>query len=117
MSRGIVHDELRSAMTIIEKALAILADKTLVHERVEPEEKTRRLAICEPCRFFDGESRKCKVCKCFMDVKTGAKTNFNPDQLRNEITHCPKGFWGDVDTANIYREKDGLSPLTTQIQN
>lgn len=104
-------------MNLAEKALAILADKTLVHERVDPDEKKRRLDICESCRFFDVESRKCKVCKCFMDVKTGAETNFDPHKLRNEITHCPKGFWNDVDTANIYREKDGLLPITTQTQN
>lgn len=101
-------------MNLADKALAILADKTLVHERVEPDEKARRLAICEVCTFFDPESRKCKVCKCYMDVKCGAKTNFNPIAARNEITHCPKGFWGDTEVANIYREKDGQPPITTQ---
>lgn len=99
-------------MNLFDRAMAILADTTLVHERVEPDEKERRLAICEPCSFFDSESRRCKVCKCYVDAKTAAKTNFNPIAVRNEITHCPKGFWGDVDVANIYREKDGLPPIT-----
>lgn len=101
-------------MNWVDKALAILADTALVHERVEGTEKTRRLAICERCpgNFFDQEHRKCTACTCYMDVKTGAKTNFNPVAARNEITHCPRGFWGDVETANFYREKDGLLPIT-----
>jgi len=99
-------------MNMIDRALAIIADKTLVHERVDAAEKKRRLDICESCRFFDTESRRCKACKCYMDVKSGSKTNFNPVAGRNEITHCPKGLWGDAETANIYREQDGLPPIS-----
>ncbi len=99
-------------MTWIDKALAIMADTALVHERVDGQEKVRRLAICEACEHFDPDARKCTTCSCYMDVKTGAKTNFNPKSARNEITHCPNGFWGDVETANFYREKDGLLPIT-----
>lgn len=101
-------------MNLIEKAFAIIADKTLVHERVDKEEKERRLGICEKCKpYFDTQSRRCKICKCFMDAKTGSKTNYNPKKIRNEITHCPMGYWGDVDIANFYREKDGLPPINT----
>lgn len=99
-------------MNILEKALAIIADKTLVHDRVDDDEKKRRLDICEkPCRYFDHESRRCKVCTCFLDSKTSAKTNFNLAAGRNEITHCPKGFWDDIDIANFYRLKDGKQPI------
>lgn len=101
-------------MTILDKAMAILAENTLVHGHVDAAEKKRRLDICESCSFFDAESRRCKKCRCFMDVKTGSETNFNPKAFRNEITHCPAGFWGDMETANVYRQKDGL-PLITQI--
>jgi hypothetical protein len=100
------------SMSILDKIGAVLADKALVHERVTDEEKRRRLAICESCDRLDAESRRCKVCKCYVDAKTSAKTNFNPLRGRNEITHCPAGFWGDVDVANIYREMDGLEPIT-----
>lgn len=98
-------------MNIFDKAMAILADTALVHEHVDSDEKKRRLTICESCPFFDHESRRCKKCKCYMDAKTGSKTNFNPKKARNEITHCPAGFWGDIETANVYREKDGLPPI------
>lgn len=100
-------------MNFVDRAMAILADKTLVHEHVNADEKSRRLTICESCPFFDQNSRRCKKCKCYMDAKTGSKTNFNPKRGRNEITHCPGGFWGDIDTANLYREKDGL-PIISQ---
>ena len=104
-------------MNLVDKAMAILADTALVHERVEPPEKARRLTICEACEHFDPDHRKCKVCSCFMDVKCGAKTNFNPKRGRNEITHCPLAFWGDLETANFYRQKDGIEPLIPQTQN
>jgi hypothetical protein len=100
-------------MNLLYKALSILADTALVHSRVNAEEKARRLTICEePCFYFDHKARRCKVCKCYVDAKAGAETNFNPKAARNEITHCPKGYWGDTDTANFYREKDGLQPIT-----
>lgn len=98
-------------MNVFEKIGAILADKTLVHERVDATEKSRRLAICESCDRLDTEARRCKVCKCFVDAKTSALTNFNPLRGRNEVTHCPMGFWGDVDVANKYREIDGIVPI------
>ena len=100
-------------MNRLDKALALLADKTLVNTRVEPEIAHERLQVCEACRFFDPESRRCKICKCYVDTKTNAETNYNPFKFRNEVTHCPKGFWNDVDTANIYREIDGDSPIHT----
>ena len=99
-------------MNIFEMAAAAIADKTLVNKRVNDEEKKRRLAICEACKFFDAESRRCKVCKCFMDVKTSAEINLNPMKGRYEVTHCPKGLWGDKDVANHYRELDGVLPIS-----
>ena len=98
-------------MNIVDRIGAILADKTLVHKRVDANEKARRLKICESCHLLDKDARRCKVCKCYVDVKTSALTNANPLRRRNEVTHCPVGFWGDVDVANIYREIDGLAPI------
>lgn len=99
-------------MNIFERAAEIIADKLLVHERVAKDEKGLRLAICEGCEYLDRNSRRCKVCKCFVDAKTSAKTNTNPLKGRNEITHCPMGLWGDIDTANYYREIDGVLPIS-----
>lgn len=98
-------------MNIFERAAAIIAEKTLVHSFVEDQVKEQRLAVCNGCDRLDQESRRCKICKCFVDAKTKAETNYNPIRLRNEITHCPNGYWGDIEIANHYREIDGLSPL------
>lgn len=98
-------------MNIIERAAALLAEKTLVNERVDDQIAKERLGICESCNFLDQDSRRCKVCKCFVDAKTKAQTNFNPKTLRNEITHCPNGFWNDIETANFYRKIDGVQPI------
>ncbi len=93
-------------MSLIDEILKVAADKALVHERVDESEKQRRLSICEGCPMFEPNHRKCTVCGCYMDVKAGAKTNFNPQKGRNEITHCPKGFWGDLQISKIILQYD-----------
>lgn len=95
-------------MNIFDRAAALLAEKTLVITFVEPELAEFRLAKCEGCkRFFDHESRRCKVCKCYVDPKTKSKENYNPIKLRYEVTHCPKGFWNDQELADYYNKIDG----------
>jgi hypothetical protein len=51
-------------------------------ERVDEEEKNRRLAICETCPMFRKKSRTCQRCGCFMNLKT----------LLAEA-HCPDHLW------------------------
>lgn len=41
-----------------------------------------RLLICKSCDEFVDKVKMCKVCKCFMPVKT-----------RLAFTECPKGKW------------------------
>ena len=100
-------------MTIFEQALRIAAKTILVNETVEAVEAQRRYQICGQCKFRDEAKDMCGVCGCFLDIKTGAKTNWNALKLRNEITHCPVGSWGDIDTANTYRQMDGKELLNT----
>ena len=98
-------------MGIIDDALKGVADILLPNERVSEDQATERMAICLSCEYMDKKKKKCTICKCFLEVKTTCSTNFNPIKARNEVTHCPQGYWGDKDTANIYRKKDGLNPL------
>lgn len=98
-------------MTLFEQALKVAAKTILVNESVEPLEAERRYGICGTCKFRDEKKDMCGVCGCFLDVKTGAKTNWNAKRFRNEITHCPMGYWGDVETANMYRQMDGKELL------
>jgi uncharacterized protein with PIN domain len=76
-------------------------------ESVDDTTKAIRLAICRGDKDnFDPEEQKCLVCGCFMEIKAGAKTHINPAKLRVEITHCPNGLWGDIETANYYQSID-----------
>lgn len=42
----------------------------------------KRYAICRACPLFNDWTTQCKVCKCFMRVKT-----------KIEKAYCPKGKW------------------------
>lgn len=101
-------------MNLINELIKVGADSLLVRERVSDIERAYRMDICLNCDFIDAENMRCKVCTCFLQVKTGAKTNWNPKKLRGEITHCPKGFWDDIEIANEYRKLDGLEPIVHQ---
>lgn len=70
-----------------------------------------RMKTCEGCNRFDKENLTCGVCGCFMDIKTKLEVYRNAKKLRNEITHCPMGKWGDKQIANIYRKMDGKELL------
>ena len=99
-------------MGLLDDILKLAAENVLVVEHVDDEEAARRMEICVGCDRFDAGSVRCKVCKCYLDVKTRTKINNNPKKFRQEITHCPKGKWGDLETANEYRKIDGLPPLS-----
>lgn len=77
--------------------------KALPIEKVDATTAKIRLAVCKGCPEYDAGRDKCGICGCFMEIKTGAKTHFNPDKLRVEITHCPDGRWGDLEIANYYK--------------
>lgn len=99
-------------MNIFEQALRVAAKAVIVKSSVESQEAARRYAICLDCEYRDESADKCGVCHCFLDLKTASETNWNPLKNRNEITHCPKGRWGDKETANLYRQMDGKEPIS-----
>ena len=41
-----------------------------------------RIAMCEACEKFFWPTRQCKICFCFMDIKT---------KMKNKT--CPAGKW------------------------
>jgi len=43
---------------------------------------SQRISICNECKELTNVTRQCKVCFCFMDIKTKMKNKF-----------CPKGKW------------------------
>jgi Family of unknown function (DUF6171) len=98
--------------SILDNAMHLLASKIIVKTKVSADITESRWAVCEKCEYRDHEKNKCKSCGCFLDLKTESETNWNPKKGRNEVTHCPNGFWNDIDTANFYRNIDGLDPLS-----
>jgi hypothetical protein len=95
-------------MSLLDDVLKVAADTALVHEKVSDEVAQWRMSVCTGCENFKAKPKKCGVCGCYMEVKTKAKTNFNPNKMRNEITHCPKGFWDDALLAAQYSQTDGF---------
>lgn len=97
-------------MSIAQKILK-LAAQSLPVEYVSEGVAKRRMKVCLNCEKFNPDTVKCRQCGCFLEIKTGCKTNFNPKKLRTEITHCPLGRWNDKKIANQYRALDGLELL------
>lgn len=89
------------------KVLHLLAETVIVKEKVSADVAKERMGVCLECPKRNNVENTCTVCGCFLDLKTGAKTNWNAKRMRNEITHCPLGKWNDKETANLYREMDG----------
>ena len=56
------------------------------HWFVEKENAERRYEVCKECPKFVKLSTQCKICLCFMPIKT--KLN---------MTECPMGKWKDID--------------------
>jgi hypothetical protein len=50
--------------------------------RSSEEIKHARLAVCNTCEFFLKGSKRCKLCGCFMSLKTTL-----------ELAKCPMGYW------------------------
>ena len=85
---------------------------------VNPEERTRRLRICEGCKYYKAETKSCgtlmrprtlrnkvKLCGCFMPAKTKFK-----------FSECPAGFWSatvtEVDRVKIREYMDASGNLS-----
>lgn len=99
-------------MGLEDKILHFLASKIIVKSNVSDAIAKERMNTCFKCENRNIENEKCNVCGCFLDLKTTTEINWNPKKNRQEVTHCPEGKWNDLETANKYREIDGLNPLS-----
>jgi hypothetical protein len=99
-------------MGVLDQALHYIAEKVIVRELVSDQIAKERFEECLKCPYRDAEENKCTRCGCFLDLKTKARVNWNPRQNRNEITHCPLGKWGDLETTNTYLKLDGKQLIT-----
>lgn len=77
--------------------IAYLVANGIDTTRVSEQESDNRMAICKQCEHLEGNGAlcKCKICGCFMNVKT--KLLFDPvESVKNKeklLTVCPKGKW------------------------
>lgn len=53
-----------------------------------------RISICASCEEMDVKNIMCKICGCFLDLKTKSKVN-KKKTGGSEITHCPLNKWLD----------------------
>lgn len=97
-------------MNILDEIAKLAASTVLVEEKVEPDVAAWRMQICQGCDRLQESNLRCKVCGCYLEVKTFSKVNLNK-RGQQEITHCPLGRWNDLEVANQYRKINGLSPL------
>jgi len=97
--------------------LPALAKGFMQAEKVKnPVLKAFRKSICAGCKY--NVDKTCVVCKCILSVKIDSYTNKTLNSIGLplgpiEKTHCPKGKWNDMETANYYRVKKGKKPLIT----
>ena len=101
-----------NCMGIGDKIAHFLAAKIIVKSNVSDLIAKERIEVCFKCENRDPENEKCKVCGCFLDLKTTTEINWNVKRNRQEVTHCPLGKWNDLEIANEYRKTDGLGPLS-----
>ena len=51
-------------------------------KHVTEEVRQERIRLCESCEHFQGKTRQCGICRCFLDLKTRFSTE-----------ECPIGRW------------------------
>lgn len=74
-------EKLRTKIEKINKSF----ERSLPEIVVDVSIRTERLSICESCEKFNPKIRNCRMCGCFMDLKT-----WLPKQK------CPMNKWGVV---------------------
>jgi hypothetical protein len=93
-----------AASDIIAKAKRLIAERLIVESKVDDETARWRMSICMSCEHRNVLDNTCKLCGCFLDLKTRAEVNYSLKRMRSEITHCPDGRWNDQQLATFYKE-------------
>lgn len=88
---------------IITKAKRLIAEQLIVESSVDDDTARWRMSICMSCEHRNSQDNTCKLCGCFLELKTKSEVNYSLKRLRSEITHCPDGRWDDKQLAEFYR--------------
>lgn len=78
-------DKLKSKLVKLREDTEILAKDAFLKNKVSDEIQKQRYDICVSCPHLNMDSNRCKICGCFMGVKT---------YMPNE--QCPINKWGPV---------------------
>lgn len=80
----------------LKKLVLNVIEGVIVEEPLtDPEIILERQKICSSCEDMDRKNKMCKICKCFLEIKTKSKVNKKPNG-KSEITHCPVNKWLDI---------------------
>lgn len=94
-----------------------IAEGVIVEEKLDPNKPTDaelmafRSSVCRgdgktpACKWRDTKADMCRVCGCFLDLKIQSKTN-RTKRLGIQVTHCPHGYWNDIDIAKHYNNHE-----------
>lgn len=58
-----------------------LKNTIVKNEQIELLHK-ERMSVCQTCEHYNTSTSQCKICGCFMPIKT-----------RSTTSKCPKGYW------------------------
>jgi hypothetical protein len=65
-----MFDKLKNKLTEVRKIAEEKAVENLIIDKVSPEIQKERISICRNCDKLYKPTEQCKLCGCFMNVKT-----------------------------------------------
>jgi hypothetical protein len=79
----------------IDEKLEEYDEEQILYVLVKKETRKFRLAMCRACPDFRKVIQQCKICGCFMPLKTSLLYDpvTSAQNLRKTKTECPKGLW------------------------
>lgn len=88
-------------MSRLDDTLKWMLDRGIPGDRVPDAEAARRMGVCMDCPMLDPGPVKCRICGCYMEVKTRlvvdpvetAKNFVNGGKVALKKTRCPEGRW------------------------
>lgn len=79
-------DKLKQRLVQIREKGEQLAQENFIKNKVSPQVQKQRYDICLSCPNLMMDSNRCKLCGCFMGVKTWMK-----------YEKCPINKWGKIE--------------------
>lgn len=85
-----MFDKLKNKMQALQKIAEEKAVEKLLVDKVHPDVQLERISICRSCEKFYKVTAQCRLCGCFMNVKS-----WMPDQ------RCPVNKWVQAEKHSV----------------